>query len=166
MVDGVGVILRVLNANESGIPINDTADQIYLKVDRIDHSIQRNPSIFGVPEVNRDSGGQPAAFAIDFGTLTETITLSGVSSDGEVGQSNPSHHQIAEVVRTHWRFVEPDASGSLGIKGGAELIIEEGEGHGTHRYRGVILQFRANREGGRLRWEYSLTLQVARWPVE
>lgn len=159
------VIMRVLNANESGVPQLDNVDKVNLKVDHIEHSIQRSPSVLPIPEMNRDSGGQPAAFTLDFGTVVENLTLSGVSVDGVVGQANPSHHQISEIVRTHWRFVEPDSSGSIGIKGGVELEIDEGEGHGVHRYRGVIVLFRSSRDGGQMRWTYSLTIQVAKWPI-
>ena len=166
------IITGLTTDKKSNAPYTATSlETLWLSVSTIDHSIARQPIVIGIPEVNKSLPanvdavfqGQPVAFGLDFGLLTETIRLSGISKDGNTGVANPSHSQLADVVRKAWIYVQP--TGNLGIDGGLRLTIDEGIGHNTHTYIGIPLEFSANREGGNTYWSYTLTLQVAMWPI-
>ncbi len=136
----------------------------YLPAEDVTHQINRQPVVIALPGINKDTGGQPSAYAIDFGMLNEMLTLSGVHIDNDADPTRPNHSQLAEIVRTSWRFVDISTSGGqISVAGGLRLAMNEGEGHKL--YRCLPLSYTANRKGGKLNWDYKLTLQVVSWPI-
>jgi len=158
MADGeqLSAIIKLV-ANDGGGMI----EQLELKVDSVVHTITRNPVVFPLPAINKDAegaeAGMPMVFALDFGLLSEQITLSGVLNDNE----SPTHQDLANAARTWWR--ELDVGSSATIEGYNKLKFNEG-GIGSWTYGVVIQQLTCQREGGRLYWTFKLTCQVVAFP--
>ena len=159
MVDKLQVVLDVVDKADA------VQESWFLPVELVTHQINRQPVVISLPNLNKTTGGQPSAYAIDFGMLNEMMTLSGVHIDSDADPTRPNHSQLADVIRTSWRFVDVStANNSIAVAGGLRLSINEGEGV-IKVYRCLPLSYSSTRKGGGTSWEFKLTLQVVRWPV-
>lgn len=136
-------------------------------VEDVIEQINRTPVVFSIPSVYRgDAGGYPVAYAIDFGMMTETITLKGVCKDEETFPTAPTIQQLARIAREGWRYMTVSTSGgAIQVKGGVRFVVNHGLNQGTYTFQGAIQSFMARRSGGQLRWEWEMVMQVARWPL-
>lgn len=143
-------------------------EKLQLRVDRITHSIGRNPVIITIPGIGAGSSGDgiPKIFALDFGTLTENIILSGILPDNDPESLNPTtfpnHKELANAVRTWWRYAA--FADSFEPRNGIFLDLDEGPGHGVHRYRAIIQGLICERVGGETKWTFKLTLAITAFP--
>lgn len=188
--------IRDPNASSAGTPTlprelfsNEiTSETCFLNVDRISKQISRQPSVFSLPELRRNevsaNVGEPAAFGLDFGLVnSDVVVLDGVTTDQGIntvgiqgtdyqGKANPSIDFIERYVRTSWRFSSLSSGNTSSISsfitnpsGGPRLTIPIGGGV-WYTYRGLILNYKADRDGGNQYWKYSITFQVTSWPPE
>ncbi len=149
-----------------GVPV----ETFQLRVDRIAHTIGRNPVIFSLPGIQEPAlSGMPKFFSLDFGMMTEHIVLSGVLPDFEplTGTSTPnspidpyfpSHSQLSNIVRSWWRFAFE--STDFSVTNYNMLSLAESGGPGITRYGVLIQNLTCGRLGGETKWTYKLTLAV------
>jgi hypothetical protein len=144
-----------------------------LPIERVTHTINRQPVIISLPSTDRGKGN-PTAYALDFGMMNEQLILSGVSADNDTQLDTaddgvverPTKPFLFDAIRTHWPEVKVTTSGGLiTVKGGWRLTMNEGQGQGIFQYYGLILGIVGERIGGQLRWEWKLTFQECRWPL-
>lgn len=142
-------------------------ESFQLRIERVVHSIGRNPVIFAVPGVqDPPESGIPRVFALDFGMMTENIILSGVLPDddplGREAAVFPTHKELANFVRTWWRFAF-EASG-VSFTNANRLRLREGQGPPEVWYGILIQGLQCERVGGATHWNFKLTLAVVDFP--
>jgi hypothetical protein len=123
-----------------------------LKVERVQHQMQRTPTTVACPG---DSGtGQPQVIQVDFGYCLEVITFQGVvDRDGTTEGTDvyPPAADLRTAVRTWWK--DADYAAGTGL---IKLTTWTGEAYyGT--FRGFNLQLVSGRED---RYEFSIDFQV------
>lgn len=145
---------------------SSVVDGIQLRVDRITHTVGRNPVVFSIPGIGADTDGVPQIFTLDFGMMTENIILSGVLPDNDPLGADvprfPNHQGLATVARTWWRY-SAFATDFEALNGNF-LELDEGPGHGRHRYKVVVQNLSCDRVGGETKWAYKITFAVTAFP--
>jgi len=158
-----------------------------LAAEKITLAMQRSPSVISLPKgsnlTNQFSNNMPSAYVLDLGMMQETVLLSGVFNDEPyVAGTTPARlAQVQQLVRTHWSTVRPGSIGSsIGVKGGIRIVIDVGQGQNValtpngssqtdwgqfQYYQGVVSSFSADRDGGNLRWNWRMIMNVVNWPV-
>lgn len=164
-------IMELLNGE------GEVVEHFQLRVDRVVHTIGRNPVVFSIPGVGAQDAthpGMPQVFALDFGMLTENMILSGVLPDNEPAGGSPAptvpetdpyfpnHRELAAIARTWWRY--SFESDSFAMTNYNRLKLEEGPGPGQSRYGVIIQNLQSTRVGGETKWDYKLTLAVVDFP--
>lgn len=154
-------------------PGGSVVQHFQLRVDRVVHSIGRNPVVFAIPGVQDPEGtGLPKTFSLDFGMLTETLILTGILPDNEMmgGSFNPdddpvfpNHHELATAARTWWKFSFESTDFDT-LTNYNKLRLEEGPGHDFSVYGVIIQGLQCDRTGGQTHWNYKLTLAVVDFP--
>ncbi len=141
-----------------------------LRVDRISHTIGRNPVIFSLPGIQDPVlSGMPKFFSLDFGMMTEHLVLSGVLPDNDPLSGStipnsgtdphfPSHAELSNIVRSWWRFAFE--STDFSVTNYNMLSLAESGGPGITRYGVLIQNLQCTRAGGETKWNYKLTLAV------
>jgi len=140
-----------------------------LHVERIQIAPVRQPSVIPMPMVNKDSTGEPVAFVLDLGMISETIRLEGVIYDAqsELG-SNPedfdeggtwmSWPEVETIFRTSWRRyemgVDPSNYSTLAL-GLASM--------GYQNFYVLLGQLTLTRTGAKPYWGFVMTLYVIKW---
>lgn len=164
-MDGLRVKLEVLDKGNGALSLPDGTSSFLLAVEETHIDLNRQPVVFSLPMINAGSkGGAPVAYALDFGMLSEMITLKGVSADAPQDFYH-SFTDLQTISRTSWRYVTISTSGGqVVVKGGVRLTMDMGTGQGVKEYHCVVLGLTGDRLGGQLRWEWTWKFQVVEWP--
>lgn len=182
-VPPTNVYIEMLSSSKANGHIESVNyDGRFVRVESIRQSINRQPVVIALPRGLRDrpQDAMPQGYVIDFGSMTENITISGTCIDGDIGQI-ANYVWLCQVVRTGWFSTKADIlNDSFKIAGGVRIgILDCGEGQtdygfgadvthfttSTQWYQGVISAFNASRDGGQLKWDWQLTLTVGAWPI-
>lgn len=172
------VYVEMLYADTNNASLNFTGK--YLRVDSIRQNMTRQPVVISLPRMRRSTplDAMPQGYAIDFGSMNETITLNGTSLDGDNSRI-ANYVWMCQLARTGWFSTKADiANDSFKVAGGVRIgILDCGADQtdygfetintfdGTQWFQGVVTSFSASRNGGELKWDWQLTLTVASWPI-
>lgn len=177
--------IEMLSTQSIGKHNNESVsyDGRYLRVESIKQTISRQPIVLSLPRGTRNNplDAMPQGYVIDFGSMTENITISGICLDGDDGRI-ANYVWLTQLARTGWFSTKADVlNDSFKTAGGVRLgILECGEGQtdygysgdvrtfteSTQWFQGVISGFNASRDGGQLKWDWQLTLSVGAWPLD
>lgn len=161
MADELTVIIKLIDAGKSEV------ESFHLPVEQITHTFTRNPVVFPIPGVNIGTTGKPVVFALDFGMLSEQLTLQGSLKDNidEWNTRAPNLFELTNAVRTWWRHtnvVSTDPATAIANK----IFVKGGPGQGDLVYLGVIQGATLTRLGGTTWWAYKLTFQIVGFPPD
>ena len=126
----------------------------------------RTPSIFPIPGVRYDTTGEPGAFTLDFGMMTEDVLLRGylADTDGFVAGGTTTSYpyarwdQLEAVFRTEWRHY------TMGTGPSRSCMIVYYDDAGAY-YDLYVLPGRLHMTRGQVKaeWRFSATFHTVRW---
>lgn len=163
-------------ADVSGVDITLQTPGVYsgyvtrrLHIERIQIVPQRQPSVTPMPMVNKTSTGEPVAFVLDFGMISETIRLEGTIYDAQSEIGSPpedvdesgiwaSWPEIETIFRTSWRRYD------MGIEpANASMLILAMDGQVGQNFTVLLGQITLTRMGAKPYWGFVMTLYVVKW---
>jgi hypothetical protein len=140
-----------------------------LHVERIQIAPQRDPSVIPMPMVNKASTGEPVAFVLDLGMMSETIRLEGTiydanaeprhdTDDPDKGGTWMAWPEVERVFRTSWKRyemgMEPTNYTLL------SLVMDNQAGQAFAVLWG---QLTLTRVGAKPYWGFVMSLSVIKW---
>jgi len=163
-------------ADLSGVDIKLQTPGVYggwvtrrLHVERIQIVPNRNPSVNPMPMVNKATTGEPVAFVLDLGMMSEGIRLEGIvyDSQSEVGfvpedidknDTWASWPEIETIFRTSWKNYD------MGLEPvNASTLILAMDNPSWVSFTVLLAELTLTRVGAKPYWSFVMLLNVIRW---
>lgn len=148
-------------------PISSSSfDVRMLQCETWQYVIGRTPMVQALPGMRKQTDGEPAALALDFGAMTEDIVLRGAIAD------RPEHPpgatdtttqmmrwpEIEEIWRTSWRYYVMSWTPEQ-----ACLLVFYDENGSYYEHYVLPGKLRLTREGPKEEWRFTATFFSVRW---
>lgn len=138
-----------------------TGGQYWLHVEQSVHQLTRPVSVMPMP--GDYVTGTPRAFAIDFGELSQTITLKGIIEDDRPATYLVTVWQLLETIRKSWKDLMVSWNAATNPQATVLLTYWKRDGQ-VITYKTVFSGGQVEKTAGRTFWDYSLTFTVIAWP--
>lgn len=138
-----------------------TYGQFWLDASQTVHQLSRQVVIAALP--GNISTGAPRAFGIDFGEMTQTITIRGIVYDAAPASYFTTVWNLLHTLRYAWKDFTV-AYNAVQSPQNTVLVTYWRRSGAVYTYKTIYQGGVMQKRAGDTYWGYSLTFQVIAWP--